>query len=191
VADASGNGNTGSIVGGASWSTQGKYGGAMSFDGSSMVQVPSSQSLALSSGMTLSGWIKPTVSQGGWRAIMQRQWDAYFLNASTDAGPLRPGGGGTFGSSLAYVVGPSASPVGSWTHLALTYDGSLLRLYVNGVQVASGNGSGAIQSTSNPLWIGGNQYGENFQGLIDDVRVYNRALTQAEIQTDMATPLGS
>ena len=40
------------------------------------------------------------------------------------------------------------------------------------------------------MWIGGNQYGENFSGLIDDVRVYNRALTPAEIQTDMATPLG-
>ena len=51
--------------------------------------------------------------------------------------------------------------------------------------------SGAIQSSSSPLWIGGNQpYGEYFNGLIDDVRVYNRALTQAEIQTDMATPLG-
>ena len=86
--------------------------------------------------------------------------------------------------------GPSASPVGSWTHVALTYDGSQLLLYVNGVQVASRAASGAIQSSTSPLWIGGNQYGENFTGLIDDVRVYNRALTPAEIQTDMATPLG-
>ena len=63
-------------------------------------------------------------------------------------------------------------------------------LYVNGVQVASKAASGAIQASTSPLWIGGNQpYGEYFQGLIDDVRVYNRALTQAEIQTDMATPL--
>jgi hypothetical protein len=75
--------------------------------------------------------------------------------------------------------------------VAVTYDGSLLRLYVNGVQVASGNVAGAIQQSSNPLWIGGNQYNEDFIGLIDDVRVYNRALTQAEIQSDMATPLGT
>ena len=163
----------------------------MSFDGSSMVQVPSAPSLGLSSAMTLSGWIRPAVSQGGWRAILQRQADAYFLNASTSVGPLRPGGGGTFGGGINYVTGPSASPVGSWTHVALTYDGSLLRLYVNGVQAASANVSGAIQQSSNPLWIGGNQYNENFVGLIDDVRVYNRALTQAEIQTDIATPLGS
>ena len=75
--------------------------------------------------------------------------------------------------------------------MALTYDGSLLVLYVNGVQVASKALSGTIQASTNPLWIGGNQpYGEYFNGLIDDVRVYNRALSQAEIQADMATPLG-
>ena len=95
------------------------------------------------------------------------------------------------GGGVSWISGPSASPVGSWTHVALTYDGSQLRLFVNGVQVASAAASGAIQASSSPLWIGGNQpYGEYFNGLIDDVRVYNRALTQAEIQTDMATPLG-
>jgi hypothetical protein len=63
-----------------------------------------------------------------------------------------------------------------------------LTLYVNGVVVASRAQTGAIQSVANPLWIGGNSpYGEYFQGLIDEVRVYNRALTQTEIQTDMAT----
>ena len=99
VADVSGNGNTGSVVG-ASWSTPGRYGGAMSFNGSSsVVQVASSPSLGLSSAMTLSAWIDPAVSQSGWRTIMQRQADAYFLNASNDSGPLRPAGGGTFGGS--------------------------------------------------------------------------------------------
>ena len=58
-----------------------------------------------------------------------------------------------------------------------------MRLYVNGTQVASRAQTGTIQTTTNPLWIGGNSpYGEYFKGLIDEVRVYNRALTQAEIQ---------
>ena len=65
-----------------------------------------------------------------------------------------------------------------------------LRLYVNGTQVASRGANGTIQTTANPLWIGGNQpYGEYFQGLIDEVRVYNRALTAADIQTDMNTSI--
>ena len=74
--------------------------------------------------------------------------------------------------------------------MALTYDGATLRLYVNGTQVATPAATGAIQTSANPLWIGGNTpYGEYFQGLIDEVRVYNRALTQAEIQADMNTPI--
>ena len=63
--------------------------------------------------------------------------------------------------------------------MALTYDGASLRLYVNGTQVATRAAAGAIQASANPLWIGGNQpYGEYFRGLIDEARVYNRALTR-------------
>jgi len=191
VVDVSGNGNTGVLTGGVSWSTAGRFGGALSFDGASgLVQVAASSSLGLSGAMTLSGWINPSASQSGWRTIVQRQADAYFLNASNDTGPLRPSGGANLGGATRWVGGSSASPVGSWTHVALTYNGSQLVLYVNGVQAGTLAASGVIQSSSSPLWIGGNQpYGEYFAGLIDDVRVYNRALSQAEIQTDMATPL--
>jgi hypothetical protein len=74
--------------------------------------------------------------------------------------------------------------------VALTYNGTLVQLYVNGLPVASTGASGVVQTTSSPLWIGGNNpYGEYFQGLIDEVRIYNRALSQAEIQTDMTTPV--
>ncbi len=190
VADASGNGNTGTITG-ASWSAAGRYGSALVFNGvDNLVRVASSASLNLGSAMTLQAWIQPSVAQSGWRTIMQRQVDAWFLNASNQNGPLLPAGGGTFGSATVYVSGSSASPVGAWTHVALTYDASMLRLYVNGVLATSQARTGAIQSSSNPLWIGGNlPYGEYFQGLIDEVRVYNRALSPAEIQADMNTPV--
>src|SRR5262245_66320194 len=83
------------------------------------------------------------------------------------------------------------SLVCAWTHLAITDDGTTRRLYFNGTQVASDARSGAIQTTSNPLSIGGNAtYGENFQGRIDDVRVYSRALSSGEILTDMSTAVG-
>ena len=88
------------------------------------------------------------------------------------------------------MASATAIPVAAWTHLALTYDGANLRLYVNGTQVGTRAAAGAIQATANPLWIGGNQpYGEYFRGLIDEARVYNRTLTPADIQTDMNTPL--
>jgi hypothetical protein len=87
-------------------------------------------------------------------------------------------------------MGPTANPVNAWTHVALTYDGSALRLFVNGTQVATRSVGGTIQSSTNPLWIGGNQpYGEYFTGLIDEVRVYSRALSATEVQTDLNTPI--
>jgi hypothetical protein len=189
LSDLSGNGNTGTISG-ASW-VAGKYGGALSFNGStSRVSVPSSPSLNLTTAMTLAAWIQPTVNQSGWRTILQKETDAYALNASNSTGPLRPSGGGTFGGAFQWVSGPTANPVNVWTHVALTYDGTTLRLYVNGTQVASTAATGVIETTTSPLWIGGNNpYGEYFQGLIDEARVYNRALTPTEIQTTMNTPL--
>ena len=78
---------------------------------------------------------------------------------------------------------------GRWTHLAATYDGSTLRLYVNGTQVAQLARPGSI-SHARParLRIGGNGvWGEWFNGWIDEVRIYNRALSAGEIQNDMIT----
>ena len=175
---------------GATWTTAGRHGNALSFNGSSnLVRVASAASLNLGSAMTLSAWVRPAANQSGWRTIIQRQADAYFLAAGGDR-PLRPAGGGTFGSSTPVVASPTAIAVNAWTHLALTYDGANLRLYVNGTQVAIRAATGAIQATANPLWIGGNQpYGEYFRGLIDEARVYNRALSQTEIQNDMNVPL--
>ena len=190
TADVSGNGNPGTING-ASWTSAGRNANALSFDGAgTTVEVAASTSLDLTTAMTLSAWIKPTASQSGWRTIVQRQIDAYFLNASNDTGPLRPSGGGTFGGVTDFVSGSNPSPLGVWTHVALTYDGSMMRLYVNGTQVATNAMTGSIEPGSSPLWIGCNQpYGEYFNGLIDDVRVYNRSLSQAEVQSDMNTPL--
>ena len=64
------------------------------------------------------------------------------------------------------------------------------RLYVNGTEVASRMQPGAIATSTNPLQIGGDTlYHQFFKGMIDEVRIYNRALSAAEIQTDMNTPV--
>ena len=78
----------------------------------------------------------------------------------------------------------------TWSYLAVSYDRTTIRLYVNGTQVSTLAATGAIASSTNPLSIGSDSlYGQYFSGLIDDVRVYNTALTQAQIQTDMTTPV--
>ena len=84
----------------------------------------------------------------------------------------------------------TAVPVGRWSDVAVTYDGATLRLYVNGRQVSSRAATGTLQISRDPLWIGGNQpYGEYFHGVIDDVRVYARALRAGEIRADMERPV--
>ena len=55
------------------------------------------------------GWIRPTASQNGWRTIVQREVDAYFLHAS-DNSPMRPAGGGTFNGTVAYAAGRPPTP---------------------------------------------------------------------------------
>jgi hypothetical protein len=78
----------------------------------------------------------------------------------------------------------------AWTHLAATWDGATLKLYVNGALVSSKPVMGTMPNSSGALRLGGNSvWGEWFKGQLDEIRVYNRALAQSEIQTDMTTPV--
>jgi concanavalin A-like lectin/glucanase superfamily protein len=190
TADASGNGLTAVLVG-ATWTTQGKYGNALDFDGTTswVTVVHDAPALKLTTAMTLEAWVKRTAAASQWTDVVYKGNDNYFLASSTSTGG-RPAAGGIFGTTNATVVGPAALPVGTWVHLATTYNGSNLRLYVNGSQVASINRTGALATSGFPLQIGGDSfYGQRFTGTIDEVRIYKRALTQAEIQADMAAPL--
>jgi hypothetical protein len=189
AADASGNGNAGTLVNGPTW-TAGRNGGALLFDGvDDRVRVSDSPSLDLTTSATFEAWVYPTGPLTGWRTILQKEVDAYFLHASSDTAN-RPATGGTLnGVCCTNVYGPALA-VNTWTHLAATYDGVRMKLFINGVQATSKLASGPYQGNASPLWIGGNAiYGEHFKGKIDDIRVYNRALTAAEIKQDMAQPL--
>ena len=97
----------------------------------------------------------------------------------------------TAGGALRAVTGTAAIAQNAWTHLAVTYDGTNMRIYVNGALARSVLRSGAVLQSNGVLHIGGNEVwgGEFFAGLIDEVRIYNRALTAGEIQTDMNTPV--
>ncbi|ONI79157.1 hypothetical protein ALI144C_25285 [Actinosynnema sp. ALI-1.44] len=99
-------------------------------------------------------------------------------------------GGARVGSTDRNVNGTGAVPANAWTHLAVIYDATTIRLYVNGVQVSSVASAGNLAGSGNPLRIGGNLiWGEYFCGPVDDVRVYNRALSAAEVTADRSTPV--
>jgi Concanavalin A-like lectin/glucanases superfamily len=187
--DRSGRGHPGTLSGPA-WSAAGKTGGALSFDGvDDHVRIADHAELDLTTGMTLEAWVRPT-ALSGWRTVVFKEQAAhmtYALYAATSTGP--PTGQAYVGGQRD-ARGTAAVPTGAWTHLATSYDGSALRLYVNGTQVRMLAVSGPMTVSSGLLKLGGNAiWREWFAGLMDDVRIYNRALTPAEIQSDMGTPV--
>jgi hypothetical protein len=108
---------------------------------------------------------------------------ALYANVNTNRPSAR-----AFTSAEFNTDGTAPVPTGSWTFLTETYDGTTLRLYVNGTQASSKAVTGSMPNSTGPLKIGGNSlWAEWFSGLVDNVRVYNRALTAAEITTDMNT----
>jgi hypothetical protein len=192
--DASGNGNNGTVVGadpapdrfgtpaGAYLFGNNPTHGAQATD---YVEIADSASLRPQNGITLSAWINTANSAG--RAIVGKQFgdgleDSYLLwyNVGTLWFTLFP-----FGSSGLSAPIPS---LGVWHHVVGTWDGATMRLYVDGAEVASRAFAGPNQYDSSPVVIGAdndnadNLPDDGWDGLIDDVRIYNRALTQDEIR---------
>jgi Concanavalin A-like lectin/glucanases superfamily/Bacterial Ig domain len=186
VTDSSTRANNGTYAN-ATRSTSGRHGSALSFNGTNAsVTVPDAASLRLTTGMTLEAWVNPSAG-GNWRTVLLKQQTndlVYGLYSNDDVN--RPSAWLYTTTSQPSVTGTAAVAVNTWTHLAATYDGTTVRMYVNGTQTGSRAISGALAAGTGPLKIGGNAlWGEYFAGLIDDVRVYNRALSAGELQQDM------
>ena len=197
--DASPARNTG-IIGGGAARTAGREGAgsALALDGvNDVVSVAGSPSLDLRETATVEAWIRPSSLTGAaadkWRSIVTKQGDtglAYALYAN-EALTSRPAAFVDIaGVHRSAAAGPAVAAA-VWTHLAMTFENGTLRIYVNGVERKNAVFTGVIAATAGaPLRIGGNSvWGEFFAGQIDDVRVYKRALSAAEIVTDMTSPV--
>src|SRR5262245_58248240 len=173
--DGSGNGNTGTLLNGATWTT-GKYGTGIQLDGATQeVQVASSPSLNVTGpGLTLATWIFPTAAQSG--ALMHKAGHySLFRYAS---------GAITYADSITWDYATIGSygqtPLNTWSHVAVTFDGSAARFYVNGQLVGTAPHTGTLTANSSPLSLG-NYAGSRFAGILDETRVYSGALTAAEV----------
>jgi hypothetical protein len=187
LADASGNGHTGTITG-ATW-VPGHSGDALSFNGTGAFVDLGSLGTFYQSGFTLEAWVKKSGSKKD--AAVLGSWTASggpMIWVDHLAGDYQL----TLGTSgLSGYLDSGATPVaGQWQHLAATYDGTTARFFVNGVEVANRAVSGSIGASD--LWrIGAysSPAGGFFDGTIDDVRIYNNALSAAQIQTDLGQPV--
>ena len=195
--------NNGTLVNGASFAP-GIVGQAFSFDGiSGYVRIADSPSLHFTNAMTVEAWVYPT-SLGANQAVVSK-WDLTVPGAQKgyttwvqpdgliglgvcDDGYCWQGAG----QASATVVSTNPLPANQWTHFAATYDGSALRIYVNGVyenQTAYTNGmfpgTGDLRlGCAVPNGGAGVLY--PFAGRIDEPSLYNRALSSAEIQAIFA-----
>ena len=194
VQDASSSANHGTIAG-ATRTASGRHGAALAFDGvNDWVTIADANPLDLTGAMTLEAWVNPVaLASGSWATVALKERSgnlSYALYANTDTN--RPSGHAFIGGVDRDLRGTAAVAVGTWTHLAVTYDGANLRFYVNGTLTTTQARTGAITTGTGALRVGGNgSWGEYFNGRIDELRVYSNALTAAQIATDMATPIGA
>jgi hypothetical protein len=187
VRDSSGAGNHGTISGAAH--IEGRFGRALRFDGrNDVVRVADSGSLDVSRAMTLEAWVRTPVPGSRWRPVVVKQRRAGAAYGLFSAG--RKGGGSLVTTSSRKTLGGRArSGGGKWRHLATTWNGRTLRLYVDGRLVGRRRLSRHAVKSAGPLRIGAGA-GRFFKGAIDDVRIYRRALTTAEVRSDRLTPIG-
>jgi hypothetical protein len=190
ITDGSGRGNNGTIAG-AVRTTAGRFGSALTFDGvNDWVTVQDSASLDLSTRATVEAWVFPAALGNAWRTVLIKEQPGqlvYALYANNDA--LRPSGH-LFTTGDLYANGSAQLSANAWSHLAMTWDGATQRLYVNGNQVATRAVAGTLVNSAGALRFGGNSvWPEWFGGRLDEIRIYDRALTQAELQTDMTRPV--
>ena len=183
VYDLSGNGNHGTIHG-ATW-TQGKFGKALSFDGvDDYVDCGNDESLNITDEITIEAWVKragdfPTNNIGNivWRHNYGAR-TGYRLFAYTN-GRVRFAVGN--GSNIYYAgTGYPLSTIGEWVHVVGVFDGSYVKLYINGQFNDEVQFSGSFVEADCNLLI--SQGAETFNGTIDEVRIYNRALSEEEIR---------
>ncbi|HSU56359.1 MAG TPA: LamG domain-containing protein [Candidatus Dormibacteraeota bacterium] len=161
------------------------------------VLVPYNASLNPNGAFSVEAWVQPTVSTDdsagpcplfNRKSAGARQGWAFFQRSPTTGWNLRMYGNGVNSSTTADITGGPYN-VGDWLHLVATYDGTTARLYLNGTQVASGNPTAYQGNSTAALSIGsysdlsgsGPAYQNPFKGNVDEVALYNGALTPATV----------
>jgi PKD repeat protein len=193
--DASGHANDGTVAGGASW-TVGISANALNLDGvDDRIELLPTASLHLRNRLTLAAWVRlDTIAAGdgilvkGGSAVpyaLQLEANGRLRFTANAGAPAGGAGGGSWSSALAVAAG-------SWHHVAVTYDGTRIRFYLDGAldpaQPAVALRFGRI---AEPLFAGASPYDAAYlDGVLDDLRVYNRALSGPEIDAIASASAG-
>lgn len=187
--DTSPNGNDGEFFGSPTW-VDGKFGKALEFNGTSdYVQVPDSPSLDIEEAITIVAWVNwKTFKDAG---ILSKSQDGggdgnYFLSTGCGGGPTQA----KFGviSAAGHTCGPASAALkpGQWYHVAGTFDGKQLAVYIDGALENAQNHGGPLTTSDWPVIIGSYAgLGFKSNAIIDELAVFNVALDEKDINTIM------
>ncbi len=181
AADSSGLGNSGTLTNGPTWTTSGVYDGGLTFDGTDdKVVVNNKQHFQLYEDFSCAGWVKLTNTTTAWRSVVGKGSN-YYLETYGDQVYF-----GYYDGSAWKEVSTSSGTLkaGKWYHVAGSFDNTAntLKIYVDGALKSSAAATTTPASSSDKLQIGAayDSASQFFPGTLDDVRVYNRALTASE-----------
>jgi glucose/arabinose dehydrogenase/PKD repeat protein/fibronectin type 3 domain-containing protein len=197
-ADLSGNGNTATLQNNPAW-VSGKYGTGVKFDHiDDFLTVLNSPTMNITgNSLTISMWINPLGGTGDqellgkfWNANMTSPYYQYAIELQSNGSvPVLLVGSA---AGLTSVSMGSALPIGQWSHLAITFNGSVAAFYRNGSLVTSAPLSVSLSARDSLFYMGADVSNSQFlNATLDDLRIYRRALDQAQIQADMGTPLSA
>jgi large repetitive protein len=191
VADATEHRHTARVLGRPRWAPgQGKAGGALEFDGATTyVDCGDAEDFDFRGALTVSLWLKPGGPGKSPQTLVAKGGDAWRIRSEGGEASLVFSLEGPQTTGKDRNKSPQASSKrsvndGQWHHLAGVYDGQRIALYVDGKLEDSVAAAGSVALNTEPVWLGNDSAarGEYFRGWLDDVRLYDRGLTEAEIQ---------
>lgn len=200
--DSSPNGNNGSLTEGISW-VSGKYGGAVQMGEDQLIRVPTSPSIkTITKGFTVTIWgntaktedtaIQCFASQYYYGpSTHERSWYITLLGTGVVRFQVCVNGQSGGANAKLLETEEGAYTWNRWTHVAVTFDGVSQRIYIDGeLKAEVETGFDSVYASANDLIFGGWETETKifypFLGMLDDARIYNRALSEAEIQAVMA-----
>jgi len=190
ASDSSGNDLNGTEMGDPTYEA-GVFGQAINLDGDGdYVDCGLDPKFDITDFITFTYWIKVTAFDRGWNTVLSRGDDSWRSSRAGTESYMEAAVGGTAGN---YTYGVTPVDDGEWHHVGWVYDGTMNYIYVDGEVDATEVNSGQITVSSYPLYIGNNSQNTDrfWNGLIDDVMIYNRALSQEEVQAVMQSSAGS
>ncbi|MCP4607809.1 MAG: LamG domain-containing protein [Planctomycetes bacterium] len=180
--DSSGNGLDGTLTGDPQW-VLGQIGGALEFDGDDSVEIPHSPLLSLTDEITITAWTYMNANASGEMAIVSKGgWGANDLpyELTEEAGSIIYWQ--FYDDAGRDDCQPQSPPIEEWHHLAATYDGQIFKCYIDGELADEAVYAGTMPENTASVTIGQRSRGGTYyQGILDEVAIFNRALGEDEI----------